>query len=213
MPSSSKKVVRFVNEDEYEYYSPVPSPPSPASSTSTLSSVDIITPPTHSLPLPPDPRLLQMPVSIHLLLGLSSSPPLQLNVSIDPALSSPAISPTVLNQPATEPPLPSLFLRCRHLPWIITIQASPKRAPFVTILDVITGIYQALQQPASKEEYLREDQNRQLAIARAFEARTAHNPQEYRRGLKRIDFLDGRHRFIGISKTDEGPQVWKLSVA
>jgi hypothetical protein len=147
-----------------------------------------------------------------------TSPAFDFDVSIDPA-QNPAMRdhPQLLrarNELATNPPVPFLIIASLKLPWEITIL--PSTGPYVTVSDVLGGLYRALRLPAREEEYYRENPEKQNAISLAyynrFERHVANRElreREKQKGVKRIDFLAGVHRFRGLSKT-ERPNVWNL---
>lgn len=221
-----RKTVRFADAEDENCST---STPSPTYSTSTLSSCGPPTPPpTTFVPLSPSGsstssssrRQHKGPVAIHTVLGYNLTPAFKFDVSCDPGqslASVPELTPHVLGQPATSPPLSELVILNRHLPWRLSIQASStKLDAFVTVADVLGGIYRALRLPVTSIEHSRESSSRQADITQTFHQRcdrSAGGIQEKTKGLKRVDFLTGNNRFLGLSKTDEGPNVWKLSLA
>lgn len=203
--------------------------PSPVSTSSTLSSPGPRTPQqlhqplahvhspssTSSFSISPNGLALSISSNIH---GALDIPPFNFDVSLDP-VANPAMRDNlhlqrIRNDPATDPPEPSITLVSRHLPWEIVISASSKS--YVTISDVLYGLYRALRLPVSQVEYDRETPEKQKEVARAYYnrfERHVSNPllmeQEKAKGVKRVDFLTGAHRFKGLSKT-ERPNVWRL---
>lgn len=203
--------------------------PSPVSTSSTLSSPGPRTPQqlyqplvhvrqpssTHSPSISPNRLALSIPSEPH---GALAFPPFDFDVSLDPAVNPVMCNNMqlrgILNEPATNPPLSSLTLISRDLPWEIIIR--PSTMPYVTISDFLGGLYRALRLGATREEFGRESQEKRDAVATAyynrFERHTS-DPQlmerEKQKGVKRVDFLSGAHRFRGISKTDR-PDVWVM---
>ncbi|KAJ8696707.1 hypothetical protein PTI98_006554 [Pleurotus ostreatus] len=137
-----------------------------------------------------------------------------LECTTTPHLNSchPSLSPTVLSEAATIPPLPSISLISQHLPWKIEIK--PAAGHFVTVSDVINEIYRALRLTDSKTEYaaLPSAAARQR-VTDAYSHRCARTPDanakqaEMRKGFRRIDFFVDENRFMGLSSTLLGPHV------
>ena len=158
---------------------------------------------------------------IHPLLAITQpSPMLKYDVSQPPATIIPnvAVPPHALNELATSPPIPSMVIRCSHLPWTITIV--PTNTKYVTVRDVFDGIYRSLRLAVLEAEF----QCLPSAVAR-YSVNNAYTRRykrlvdpkahelEKTKGLKRVDFLGERTRFTGLSSTMEGPHVWFLSVS
>jgi hypothetical protein len=239
MPGEPKSV-RFADEtDTYSY----PSTPSPTYSTSTLpSSTGPITPPPPRpysyVPLPavgkavpvdraiPVDMAKTVAVRIHDVLALSRKPKITFDVSFDPSttlLSSLALTPRVLAEAATTPPLASLTILSTFLPWNLNIRpASQKPGAFVTVADVLRGLYRSLRLPVTPAEFdhIPTVADRQL-VSDAYEHRCERmnrkDPvgasEERSKGVKRVDFLMRNHRFLGLSATVKAPDVWRLSVS
>jgi hypothetical protein len=230
------KTVRFAEENDTYSYPPTPSP---TSSESTLpSSSGPLTPPplNHALSpysytsLPGEGRAIPVDVAksvavrIHDVLALSRQPKIAFDVSYDPSTTILAsLTPRVLAAAATTPPLPSLTILSTFLPWNINIRpASQKPGAFVTVADVLTGLYRGLRLPVTPVEF---DHIPTIAdkerVNRAYEHRyerinrndTVGAYEERRKGVKRVDFLMGNHRFLGLSATVKAPDVWRLSVS
>ncbi len=143
------------------------------------------------------------------------------DVSLDP-VTNPAIRNNqylqgMLNDPAVYPPLPSLTLVSSHLPWDLKITNSSQ--PFVTISDVLCGLYRALRICVTQGELSREAEVKRVAILRAHIRRCErHLPsdlstmeRERSKGPRRIDFLTGTHLLRGLVKT-ERPNVWYVQL-
>jgi hypothetical protein len=196
-----------------------PNTPSPTfSSTSLPSSGGPQTPVSAA-----GPRIAGYALaSIHPLLGITQpSPMMKYDVSQPPSTIKPnvlTISPHALNELATTPPIPSMIIRCPHLPWTITIL--PTNSKYVTVRDVFDGIYRSLRHAVLEAEF------QCLPSAEAkYSVNNAYN-RRYKRivdpkvreiekikGLKRVDFLGERTLFTGLSSTMEGPHVWFLSMS
>ena len=159
---------------------------------------------------------------IHPLLGITQpSPMLKYDVSQPPSTIKAnmlTIPPHALNELATTPPIPSMVIRCSHLPW--TIKILPTNTKYVTIRDVFDGIYLSLRHTVLEAEF------RCLPSAEAIHSvknaytrryKRLDDPQtreiEKSKGMKRVDFLGERTLFTGLSSTMEGPHVWFLSMS
>ncbi|KAJ7469302.1 hypothetical protein B0H11DRAFT_1731526 [Mycena galericulata] len=123
-----------------------------------------------------------------------------------------------LDEPATEPALyTQLVLKCELFPWEVVVRpnasnahpSSPTKSgrtfPFtrrhpITNLDVLWALYDTLEQRATDEEWagLGQRSRTQRKIARAYERRCVAHGGGWEAGVRRIDWLDGRTRLVGI---------------
>ncbi|KAF8638742.1 hypothetical protein AX17_001983 [Amanita inopinata Kibby_2008] len=201
--------------------SPSPPPPSPSYSPSPP-------PLTHSDP--PSSRYIQSSIAsrtkIHNLLTFSplSYPPLLHDISQSPMLVEKRCSTQELSEPATEPPLQRLTLTCPLLPWQLTISPFAQTglremAGFVTVQDVLRGLHAQLRQRVRRPEYDDLDRHEAELVNEAYWRRCAGVEDEKarevqrRNGVRRIDFLKGQHRFLGLSGTIKGGEVLELHVS
>jgi len=87
---------------------------------------------------------------------------------------------------------------------------------FVTVADVLAKLYGLLRLVISQNELNFQSQESQRDISAAFYQRVNRDPWtaavEKKKGLKRIDFLKGHTRFMGLTSTKVGPDVWVLNV-
>ena len=220
------KTVRFAYKNLF--YSPRKLYPSSAPSP----SLALVTPPTgYGLPgpspytLPNLPRrtttFVQYPdfVRAHSLLDISA---VIYDMAEHPSTitthNNYSLSPQTLREQATIPPLPFLSITSIHLPWTIKVYAS--NGLYVTIEDVFYSIYHTLRTNITIAEFnLLSKQNDQRRAARAYEKRyrRLRNNKAYenekRGGMKRVDFLMGHTKFIGISNTSYRPDEWQLRIA
>ena len=159
---------------------------------------------------------------IHPLLGITQpSPMLKYDVSQPPSTIKPnvlTVPPHALNELATTPPIPSMIIRCPHLPWTITIL--PTNTKYVTVRDVFEGIYRSLRHAVLEAEFqCLPSAEAKYGVNNAYIRRYKRldDPQarelEKSKGLKRIDFLGERTLFTGLSSTMEGPHVWFMSMS
>ncbi|KAG7094563.1 hypothetical protein E1B28_005391 [Marasmius oreades] len=224
-----QKRVRFArNRTEY----PIPANPARTrTSSSSLSSLSsskgpATPPPYRSISLPshspypsytPSKRGMN-PIRVHYLLACTHEPALDFDVTIPisslPSRHRPPSS--LLAEPALSPAVPSLILTTPLLPWSFTIY--PSNGYYVSVRDVLDGIYHALRSSATHKDYLfvpsRKDQHR---IHEAYERRCSRirdyhaSREEKKSGVKRVDFLRQRTRFIGIAPSDDArADVWEL---
>ncbi|KAJ8468159.1 hypothetical protein ONZ51_g9812 [Trametes cubensis] len=74
--------------------------------------------------------------------------------------------------------------------------------PYVTVGDVVHGIYRALRVSVKPDEVERLDARRRDRVRRAFEKRLREDPANRGRnvqfGIRRVDFLEDRRAFLGI---------------
>jgi len=211
----------------------VHSPPTPAlsfSSFSPASSAAPLTPLSYSSALPgPSPYVVSFPtnsqatymtpVRMHALLQSSSSPALNFDVTQPPSTITShhkGISLRALSEPATKPPLTAITIVVPHLPWSITVH--PSHGTYVTVTDVLEGIYRKLRTNISAQEFHAlpsEKDMRRVTVAYEQRYRRVRGSREYedekRSGVRRVDFLMGHTRFMGLSSTSSGPDVWFLN--
>ncbi|KAK0443995.1 uncharacterized protein EV420DRAFT_1484864 [Desarmillaria tabescens] len=192
------------------YRSPLPSSPSFSSFPSSISSPSPQQSPSSFHP-PPTPDGLRNSISLPSveedfepttveLHEFLRPPHLGIDLSKD---ISPYIS-ELSDEPATSPPLPGgMILVSKYLPWRIHISPSSVR-------DVVVALYTALRTRVTEEELKAVGG---LGVMRAFANRVeGMGEEERRKGVRRVDFLLGYTRFIGIEATDE-PGVWKANSA
>ncbi|KAF9460203.1 hypothetical protein BDZ94DRAFT_1266625 [Collybia nuda] len=226
MPAKS---VRFT--DVNESYS-IPPTPSPTFSNATLSTSGPMTPPQppsqlHSAYIYKPFTVAQEPnntISIHPMLAFVSSPRFKINLS-DARTMVPhlGLTPRILSDGATIPPTQSFTVMCNFLPWKMTIGPSSRKPDaIVTVADVLHGLYLALRLPVKSTEFETEPPHSQRNITEAYNSRCGRlGPgkgveEELKKGVKRIDFLLERHRFLGFTPAgnhDSKEPVWMLCVS
>jgi len=227
--------VRFASSNVY--HSPPAQVPSLTYSPSSLSSPGPFTPPSIPVVLPgPSPYAFSLPPSrhpqpkipgpihMHSLLGLSYPPPINYDLTLPPSTVSThhhSLSKRSLSEPATNPPLPSLTVVTPHLPRGRTILVTASRnGAFVTVSDVLDAIYHALRANVSSADYYSLPSQKDMQrVTLAYEARCKRirdsraYAEEKRQGAKRVDFLMGLTKFMGLSRTSSGPDVWLLNIS
>ncbi|KAF8172614.1 hypothetical protein K438DRAFT_1457929, partial [Mycena galopus ATCC 62051] len=121
-----------------------------------------------------------------------------------------------LAEPATEPALYSqLVLKCELFAWEIIVRPnaaratppsakgfqSARRRPVITNLDLIFALYDALFLPVTPEEWAALGQRSrrvQRQVSHAYEQRCIRLGSGWEGGVRRIDWLEGRTRLVGI---------------
>ncbi|KAJ7635846.1 hypothetical protein DFH06DRAFT_1220581 [Mycena polygramma] len=192
--------------------------------TRFLPAPIIYSPWPSSVPLGLSPRQEHIPIlcsaQIHALLAFAPfiPPPFDYDLSHPLHTINPQLTPSFLN-PATFPPLPALTIRCRHIAWTIAVSASQPTG-FVSVLDVLTSVYMSLRLTVRRSEYetLPEGDARHRVDAAYFARCALLADEEERRiealkGVKRVDFLVGKTRFLGLSGPVEGAHVWELNLS
>ena len=221
--SSSRKQVRF--NDENIFYPPGSSTPSPTFSQSSLpSSGDSsgpCTPPQNNYP---SLSLPDGPVAIHPLLAFHPFvPPIIHDASLPPHTLAPnmrasprSLPASVLEEPATQPSMHTMTLVIDQFPWRLTI---PPTKHYVSVRDLLEALYCFLRHPVLPSEYnTLPTQALKDEVSIAFHNRCGRAPskeaadEQYHKGVKRVDFLRGRTRFMGLSSTKVGPDVWILNL-
>ena len=228
MPGILPKQVRFAYQNLFH------SPPTPALSfsVSTISSDSgPVTPPfpTHTLPVPYSAAAAPVkpirrhtytePIKCHPLLRTAA--PMTWDMMDHPSAARhnyKAISRRVLSEPATFPSISILTISSPHLPWTTKVYAS--NGSFVSLEDVLSAIYHSLRKNITSQEFnsLPTSDDRRRAT-RAYEQRYRRQRSsrdyetEKQGGMKRIDFLMGHTRFLGISNHSRRAGEWSLNVS
>ncbi|EEB90129.1 hypothetical protein MPER_11706 [Moniliophthora perniciosa FA553] len=148
---------------------------------------------------------------IHRLLLYSSRPSLNYDVSLPVSTMTTchrSLPATILNESALNPPVASsLKLTTSLIPW--SIHVNPSNGYLVTVADVLNAIYHSLRTNITQAEYSmlpsRSDV-KQVNDAYEYRYRRVHDYrasiEEKRRGIKRVDFLRRRTRFMGLTPSD-----------
>jgi hypothetical protein len=168
-------------------------------------------------------------VSIHP--ALACGPAINYDMTLDPRSVTLAgkraegLTSRVLAEPATYPPLASMELTVKGFPWSIRVLPySQKPSAYVTVADVFHALSRSLRTAVTSEEYstLLRSSRAQQEVNEAFERRYRRlamtgNEEAYRveklKGVKRVDFLGTRTRWMGLSWTSAGPDVWEVNVS
>ncbi|RDB26944.1 hypothetical protein Hypma_005125 [Hypsizygus marmoreus] len=225
---------RVTFADNNALYSPGSPTPSPTRSASSLPSVSPppTPPPIISTPMcyprsefegkpspPPSPPPKEM--HIHFLLAFSpfGAPSVQYDISTPPStLLETQVTLDTFAEPATEPPLTNLSIICPNLLWPIQISSVSKRGDVVTVSDVFECLYHELRLSAHPTEYksmASRAATRDVDLAYYWRCKRAGDDElrQRERGIKRVDLLMGKNRFLGLSGTLQGPDIWELNVS
>ncbi|KAJ7179435.1 hypothetical protein C8R46DRAFT_1073763 [Mycena filopes] len=186
------------------------SPTYPHSSSSTSPWPNTPSPLHHARPLYAFAPLPSLHAELHPALAASRHM-MTLDVSYDPAYA--ALSPRVLAEPATSPGLPCITIVFPYWETQPINPSSSKCAAYVTVSDVLNGIYRDLRGPARAEDFHAMSAATPAHIPyahEAFRARLARMEpsaarSEARKGMRRIDLLLGKSRFGGLVQTAESP--------
>lgn len=217
LPSSSSPELPTPppEEEDYEYQRTAAYPVTPF----TLPKLELLSPEMNA------PKVMQ----IHFLLAFS--PFAETVLPWDLSYPAPAsyrdpdgyeyLTPDTLSEPATSPPLGSLLITHPNLKWNVEILPSDHEpGAFVTVNDVLVSLYRELRLAIHPLEYaeLPEGEVRS-AVDAAYYTRCGRvrDPQirmlEEKKGIKKIDLLMGRSRFLGLSGTHTSPDVWELNIS
>jgi hypothetical protein len=139
------------------------------------------------------------------------------------------LSPEVLAQPATHPPIYRLRIVCDEIPqWPITLEYDPDSyreqtgttlpyAPPISLGDALTAIHRTLQEQITHVDWARVEPRRQTKITHAYTARCQSAPTMESllksQGVKKVDYLLDKVWFKGLTRSSEGPDVLKLVVS
>jgi hypothetical protein len=177
------------------------------------------------LGISPSPRQEHVPfpngAQIHSLLAFTpfAPPNVQYDVSHPLHTINWQFTPWFLN-PATYPPLPALTVFCRHIAWPIAIFPSQPTG-YVSVIDVFTSVYTSLRLAVRRAEYdtlPSSDMRQKVDYAYLARCRLLSDENDRKlealQGVKRVDFLLGKTRFLGLSgPVDGADQIWELNVS
>ncbi|KAF8164074.1 hypothetical protein BJ912DRAFT_1068595 [Pholiota molesta] len=223
-------------------YSPGSATPSPTFTVSSLpssSSPDLLTPPPEeeddyfhavyprtpystNMDLYPE-AIIPKPRQIHFLLAYSphSEPAFHYDLVHPPTNGDGQYPIHAFSEYATSPPMNSIIVTHPLLKFDIEVTPPPDSSnKFITVADVLVSIYRNLRLSIHPVEYAElPDGERREGVDAAYYVRcgTVRDPEERateeRKGIKKIDLLMGCTRFMGLSGTLSGPEVWELNLA
>lgn len=115
------------------------------------------------------------------------------------------------NEPATNPPLPSINVVHPGLPWSITVHPLSAGVTYVTVVDVLYAICQSLQLPLREDHWVGLEGG---GMEESLLSRRRHAGQQSR-SLKRLHLLHGKRNFVGLSRTAAevalGAEIWRMN--
>jgi hypothetical protein len=221
-PSNGASILRTPSPS-FSTYSPSPSPypliPPP---------LDYFRSPYACSPLPPVSEPFSKPttttvgpVRVNPILGLAHRPAIQWDFTLPLTSITTAdhqrLSSRILSEPATSPPRSSLTIISQHLPKEIAIYASPLNSgAYVTVEDVLITLHRALRLPVTPGQLdMLPSRHARRIVSAAYESRIRNKRifEGMDTGVKRVDCLMGRNRFMGLSSTRVGPGTWALNVS
>ncbi|GLB40819.1 hypothetical protein LshimejAT787_0900340 [Lyophyllum shimeji] len=141
-------------------------------------------------------------------------PPIYLDLRFPPPLTLEFLqlrrAPNQLDfaQLATQPAAQGMRLVHPLLPWYIDVVQSHENG--ITVHDVVWQMCVQLDVPIQARHWYNEELDAAALekMNRQFQLRTAGNPEEAARGVKRVDFLRGRVVFEGLVRTRNG--LWEM---
>jgi len=98
---------------------------------------------------------------------------------------------------------------------MFTVYPSPSVSPgnaVVTVQDVLLAIYCHLRTTIKAEEYDRLSKPRKAEISQQFERRVGTDPDQRGKGLRRLDFLNGRFRAQGLVRAQSKGIIWNVVI-
>ena len=203
-----KKQVYFSNINT------VYSPPMPV--LSPLYTRGLPGPTPYAFPISPPKSTMHL--HLHPFLQVSSSPPIIYDLTQPTSMLYSlhyGIPRSALRERATSPPVQTLRIISPRFPWIITV--FPSTYHYLTINDVLDGIYRALRAGITHHEFNALPTDRDIRrVSRAYEERyrRIRSQREYQeeksRGVRRVDFLMEHTKFRGLSPAP-GRDTWVLN--
>jgi len=188
--------------------------PSPSYSVASLPSTD------GSLSPPPIPNAMLPAIDCQLNPVLLRSSPStiawDMSYPVETARLNPAWNPNCWTAPATTPLVTSLVVTFGV--WRMTILPNPaSRVHYVTVLDVLHGVYRHLRSASSERDFNSLSSDKQKRVTNAYIQRwqrcrvPAEREMERQKGVKLIDYLADMRAFSGLVPTKE-LGVWQLQV-
>ncbi|KAJ7624903.1 hypothetical protein FB45DRAFT_751174 [Roridomyces roridus] len=198
----------------------------------TTRAVDAPTPP-HLLPCPPERALKCIPlppqvpgittVLLHPALAASGAHLRGVDFASSAAQIQRAVGRRVSDELATQPALPSLTVLFPRLPWAITVHgqwsSSGRVLRCVTVSDVLSAIHRALLLLVDEGQLDTEVAGLGMTQSGAQCPRGGHGRAGLPltsgdgQGMTRLDLLQGKTSFRGLSPSEMGCDVWILEVA
>ncbi|KAG5351560.1 hypothetical protein J132_02364 [Termitomyces sp. J132] len=122
---------------------------------------------------------------------------------------------TDLMRPATYPPTTRIKILIEAIPqWPCDVVPRSTRGAMsvITLRDVLRTLYKHFHQPISQYDWDVLVSGRRQAVRQAFWRRCMNIPDLYAEGVKRVDFLSGKTRMVGLRWVSrrEGCEMMKL---
>ncbi|KAJ7082046.1 hypothetical protein B0H15DRAFT_994164 [Mycena belliarum] len=161
---------------------------------------ELLAVPPHSRPLYACTELLlfdeEPRIKLHAVLDPESAP--GLDIWRDPVHQLPP--PAALSAPATTPPRAGMKLTCPRLPWRIALASAPGGFVYILASPVV-------DRPVIAMAF----EERCTQIRRGCDPEAAWRAEmERKRGIRRVDFLFGSPRFVGLAATPGRPDEWQM---
>ena len=122
---------------------------------------------------------------------------------------------SLLEEPVTYPHMNSIVLFSDLLPWSTRVEAAMP-GDVVTIFDVLQTLHTVLRTPISKSEWNILSAHTQTSVSAAFYRRLggvrdhALREKQLRKGVRRLDFLLGNTKLLGIAAVADKPGFFAL---
>ncbi|KAG2055923.1 hypothetical protein BDR06DRAFT_933014 [Suillus hirtellus] len=161
-------------------------------------------PALHMHPLFASTRLHSAPINYDVIYGPSP------RTVLDRTTHSPVDAHT-LSQPATDPPTPAssrILLRSDKFPWPVVVGSCRNgRSPDITNLDLLHSLHETLLTRVTPQEWeaLGHGSRAQRKVTQAYEQRCTRLGGGWEGGVRRVDWLHGKTRLIGIEVEKHGP--------
>ncbi|KAF4596176.1 hypothetical protein EYR40_008143 [Pleurotus pulmonarius] len=117
-----------------------------------------------------------------------------------------------LSEPATHPCQPRLILRIYNQALQLDSSFAAENPNGLTLYDVLHRIYTWFHTGVSRQEMQAFGSQQRAYLTASFSQRTANNPNEYRAGVKRLDWLGQSTFFFGLSPAPDGSGAWIINV-
>ena len=225
--------------NEVVYPDEIPPTPSPSFSINSLPSSPLPPTPSSSglrfrcVSLPQVETCSQIPqVNPAISYDGMTMPVLQLDVTVGPPRFSKYSPPSAERSPLTGhtpsqttldhsllselavfPPMDSIKLISNQFPWFTEVRSSVNG---VTLFDIWQTLHDKLRTPISKGEWSMISQAQQAFVSKAFYLRVEQIPdstlkeKQHRKGVRRLDFLFGHTKLLGITAVPDKPGNFNL---
>jgi hypothetical protein len=98
---------------------------------------------------------------------------------------------------------------------MITVYPDPTVSPgnaVVTVQDVLLALYRNLRTAVKAREYDHMSNPRKVEISQQFQRRVGSDLVQQGKGLRRIDFLNGRFHAKGLVRAQSKDNVWNVVI-